>query len=1001
LKYPPDPKRPAGEPPPPPEEPTPSVLDLVAQRTGEAPRVTLRDEDSADASSPVIDPSSKEKAAVPRGRSNYQFLGEIARGGMGVILKGHDTDLGRDVAVKVLDRRLADRPEVVQRFVEEAQIGGQLQHPGIVPVYELGTMKDERPFFTMKLVKGRTLATLLAERESPVASGTSAASGASGAAGANGANAAHGRRLIDIFEAVCQTMGYAHSRGVIHRDLKPANIMVGAFGEVQVVDWGLAKVLARGGTADEKRARVAHTQLTVLETVRSSQGSGSGSDSMVGSVMGTPAYMPPEQAAGHVDRLDERSDVFALGAILCEILTGLPPYVGQRDKILAAAAQAELDGALGRLDACGADPELLKLTKHCLLPAAAARPANAGVLAERVHNYVISVEERAHAARAESAAALVRVAEERKARRLATALGVAVAAILLVGGGSWALVQNERAAHEHEQAARLREKVERDAKLSTEVGEALAEASVHKGGGRFSEAILAAERAAALAQGGDAASELSAKVDAVLVDLRAARDRAQREAALEAENRALLTELLEAREPTWDPGRDDPKLAAANLESVFKKHGLDIDQGQPEDVARALVKRGFGAEIAPFLDSLTAVRRQTNDVAGTGRALDVAHAVDPDPLRADLREALAAGALDVLNGIAASGFEDQPAITIELLGSALQQLGQREAARSVYRKGTDRYPDDFSLQYRLGRLLTPPELDNGVRDDMLEAVECFRAALALRPDSTVVRYYLGRLYFKLAQFDRSIEQFTIALKQRPDDGTFLFHLGMNRYQLGQPEPALAILRGLVDRTDPNWLKGWACLMVGRCYMTRGEFKEARTYFERAVESNPGQSQFLSGLLEAILASGSVEETQRVVAQYLASFPDDANVLNNLAWSLATAPDVRMRDLDQAIRLAKHSTEIKDDDAAWNTLGVALYYTGDFKGALEALRRSVRLQGAGNIVDWLFLSMAHHQLGNAGEARVWRERAIDWMNKQSGTDPETARFRAEADALFAR
>ncbi len=212
--------------------------------------MTLREEDSAVSASPVIDPSSKDKAAIPLGRANLQFLGEIARGGMGVVLKGHDTDLGRDVAVKVLDKRLADRPEVIQRFVEEAQIGGQLQHPGIVPVYELGTMKDERPYFTMKLVKGRTLATLLTERESLTSNRT---------------------RLIDIFESICQTMGYAHSRGVIHRDLKPANIMVGAFGEVQVVDWGLAKVMARGGTADEKRAKVAHTQLTILETVRSNK----------------------------------------------------------------------------------------------------------------------------------------------------------------------------------------------------------------------------------------------------------------------------------------------------------------------------------------------------------------------------------------------------------------------------------------------------------------------------------------------------------------------------------------------------------------------------------------------------------------------------------------------------------------------------------------------------------------------------------------------------------
>ncbi len=963
-----------------PEEPAPSVLDLVARRTGEAPRVTLRDEDSAGAASPMIDPGSKEKAAIPVGRSNLQFLGEIARGGMGVVLKGHDTDLGRDVAVKVLDKRLADRLEVVQRFVEEAQIGGQLQHPGIVPVYELGTMKDERPFFTMKLVKGRTLAVLLAERESP---------------------AADRRRLIDIFESICQTMGYAHSRGVIHRDLKPANIMVGAFGEVQVVDWGLAKVLARGGTADEKRARVAHSQLTVLETVRSSQGSSTGTDSMVGSVMGTPAYMPPEQASGHVDRLDERSDVFALGAILCEILTGLPPYVGERDEILSAAAQAECEGAFARLDASGADPDLVKLTKQCLVPAAAARPANAGVLAERVHTYIISVEERAHAARVESAAAQVRAEQERKARRLTAALGAAVVAILLVGGGSWAYVQNERANREHEEATRLRGEAERDARLAVEVGDELAKASVHEGGGRWAEAILAAERAQALARGGGASSELLARVEGVLVNLQRERDRARREAEREADNQRLLAELLEAREPIWGVERDDPALAAANLKRVFQGHGIDIDSGSPEDVASALVQRGFGSEIALFFDSLTEVRRLSRDQAGTGRALDVAHAVDPDPLRADLREALAAGALEILNGIVDSGFEGQPPITIELLGSALQQLGQRETARRVYRTGIDRFPSEFSLHYRLGRLLTPPELENGVSEDLQEGVECYRAALALRPDSTVVRYYLGRLYSKLGQFDRSMEQFTIALRQRPDDGTFLFHIGVNHYRLGRAEPALAILRGLVDRSEPAWLRGWSALMAGHCLLTQGKAQEAIAYFERAVEADRGQSRFYAGLLEAVLASGQVDEKQRVLREFLARFPDDADVLNNLAWPLATAADVRMRDLDEAIRLARRSVEIHDGDAAWNTLGVALFYAGDLEGALEALRRSVRLQGTGNIVDWLFLAMAHHRIGNTGEARVWYERSVGWMQARSGIDPEVARFRAEADVVFGK
>ena len=157
---------------------------------------------------------------------------EIGRGGIGVVFRGRDRDLGRDLAVKVLREAYRDNPDARRRFVEEAQIGGQLQHPGIVPVYELGWFADRRPYFTMKLVKGRTLAALLRDRADP------------------GQDLP---RLLGVFEQVCQTVAYAHAQGVIHRDLKPANVMVGAFGEVQVMDWGLAKDAARGQAMQRTR----------------------------------------------------------------------------------------------------------------------------------------------------------------------------------------------------------------------------------------------------------------------------------------------------------------------------------------------------------------------------------------------------------------------------------------------------------------------------------------------------------------------------------------------------------------------------------------------------------------------------------------------------------------------------------------------------------------------------------------------------------------------------
>ncbi|PHR97815.1 MAG: hypothetical protein COA78_27050, partial [Blastopirellula sp.] len=393
-----------------------SVLKTLGQ-TIDLPRVALRDsiEEGPDS---VIRPKSSEMPTT-NSDSRYQLQGEIARGGMGAIIKGRDTDLGRDLAIKVLLDDHKDKPEIVQRFIEEAQIGGQLQHPGIAPVYELGQFADQRPFFSMKLVKGKTLSEILSERE--------------------GATADRGK-LLGIFEQMCQTMAYAHSRGVIHRDLKPANIMIGAFGEVQVMDWGLAKVLPKGGVADEKKAHTKLNDVSVIQTLRSigSDAPGTfgtqGSETQMGSVMGTPAYMPPEQALGEIDHLDERADVFGLGAILCEILTGQPPYVGNDgNSIYRQAARGKLGDCFERLDACEADAELIALTKHCLELEPEDRPRDAGVLAEQVVGYLESVENKLRETERAKADALIRTEELRRRNKLAITAGTAIVAVLVIG----------------------------------------------------------------------------------------------------------------------------------------------------------------------------------------------------------------------------------------------------------------------------------------------------------------------------------------------------------------------------------------------------------------------------------------------------------------------------------------------------------------------------------------------------------------------------------------
>ena len=177
----------------------------------------------------------------------------------------------------------------------------------------------------------------------------------------------------------------------------------------------------------------------------------SGSDSLVGSVMGTPAYMAPEQAQGEVEKLDERADVFSLGAILCELLSGRPPYEEREgaESLVVQAAKALLDPARARLEACDADPALVRLCLDCMLPARAARPANAEEVAKTVHAYLTSVEERAQKAELAAVEARIKAAEERRARRLTLALAGTLVAALALGVGGFAWVRREREERVH------------------------------------------------------------------------------------------------------------------------------------------------------------------------------------------------------------------------------------------------------------------------------------------------------------------------------------------------------------------------------------------------------------------------------------------------------------------------------------------------------------------------------------------------------------------------
>jgi serine/threonine protein kinase len=259
--------------------------------------------------------------------TRYRLIERIARGGMGVVYTAEDENLQRRVALKVLDVPGTDG-DLAKRLIREARVLAALEHPGIVPVHDVGTLADGRVFYTMKFVEGQRLDKFIAT-----------------------INSVPDR--LRLFLRICDPVGFAHARGVLHRDLKPANIMVGPFGEVLVMDWGLAKILR----ADVSDVTPHHDpEATVFEKPPPAAFESNTTEISVvtghGTIMGTPGYMSPEQARGDIEHLDGRSDIYALGALLRFLLTGSPEAASvakerRLDKSLAAICSKATAGAPG------------------------------------------------------------------------------------------------------------------------------------------------------------------------------------------------------------------------------------------------------------------------------------------------------------------------------------------------------------------------------------------------------------------------------------------------------------------------------------------------------------------------------------------------------------------------------------------------------------------------------------------------------------------------------
>ncbi len=234
---------------------------------------------------------------------NYAVVGEQGRGGFGLIWRAYDPKFGRHVALKQIKPVLAKHEDLRRRFVGEARIAARLEHPGVVPVYDMGGLDGTNPYYTMKLVRGKTLEQAIREFHEP--------------GRPDGNRRVEQIRLLNIFIAVTRTLEYAHAQGVIHRDLKPQNIILGSFGETIVLDWGLAKMNA-ASAVEQGDAGVPIPAADAAPVV-----------TQPGTLQGTPAYMAPEQADGRLEAIDSRTDIYALGVVLYQLLTGSLPFEGK------------------------------------------------------------------------------------------------------------------------------------------------------------------------------------------------------------------------------------------------------------------------------------------------------------------------------------------------------------------------------------------------------------------------------------------------------------------------------------------------------------------------------------------------------------------------------------------------------------------------------------------------------------------------------------------------